>query len=171
LEGLELHEHLTIPILRIKNSLILGEGGIVNHSGVGGRILGGRITSSKSNLYLRAYVDTGTHRYLGINSVISDHENHRVGLRITGDHSGFSLVSLHGDRENTFTGDVVISGEKTLLDLKKESGVIAIHSDISVIKKSDLRIFSTGNIARSSTVTLKEGTFTLVAGNREKSSF
>jgi len=167
LGGLELHEHLTIPTLRIKNSLILGERGIVNHSGIGGRIIGGIITSSTSNLDLRLYVDTGTRRYLAIDSVISDHKYHKVGLRVTGDHAGFSLVSLFGDKENTFTGDVEVAGEKTLLDLKKAANIIAIHSNIRITQKSELRIFRSNNIARSSTVTLSNGTFTLVSGNTD----
>jgi len=97
------------------------------------------------------------HYGLKIESVISG----KMGLRLTGEHgacSGPAIVYLKGNQNNTFTGNVEITGGNTYLALGKTNGAIAVLGDIFVSHGAVLRFDESQQVRYSSSVTLKNAT-------------
>jgi len=125
----------------------------------------GYITSSKA--YLKIYANT-LHSsdkdsdgsfiiyFAHINAVIQDHKNHKIGLFLTGPHpvGGRGTVRLGGDKSNTFTGDVVVDGERNILSLQKINGATAIKGNAYIRNGGRLAIANSNQIADSATVVL-----------------
>ncbi|WP_156469195.1 PEP-CTERM sorting domain-containing protein [Cephaloticoccus primus] len=133
---------------------------------------GGRVTSSGSSLVIRShtYGSAELGQYgekvfysFGIDAVISDNKNRKVGLVINGGHKAGErgLVSLFGERANTFTGDVIVEGEFNQLYLAKQNGVQAVRGNIYIKDKGAVVIDGSDQIADSSTVTLSGSYSTL----------
>jgi len=120
----------------------------------------GKLTSSQRFLDIRLNTIAGPADPFYINSVISDNGDNKVGLRIRGTkHSGWVATVLGGDKSNTFTGSVEVSGEYNVVSLNKEKGAIAIRGDIFINNHAKLTLWRDGQIARSSTVRLRDSTF------------
>jgi len=93
-----------------------------------------------------------------MNVIIAD-STRPVGIRVTANPNrhGHSGVFLLGDRSNTFTGNVEISGENSNLVLHKTNNAIAVRGNILVQEKSILRIRGSNQLLKSSNITLKSG--------------
>jgi len=136
--------------------LIVGEEGLYVHSFIDSRIEGdGIITSSASNSALNFHLEVSTKYVLQIHSVIADNLGRRIGLDISGDHgAGWGEIGFYGNKSNTFTGDVNISGHN-LLALIKTGGASSILGNISVKDGAMIGVFHSNQISDSSTLTLK----------------
>jgi len=97
------------------------------------------------------------HYGLQIESVISG----KIGLRLTGEHgkyNGPAIVYLKGNQNNTFTGNVEITGGNTYLALAKKNGAIAVLGDVFVNSGAVLRLDESQQLRYVSNVTLKNAT-------------
>jgi len=127
------------------------------------------LTSSQHFLDIRLNTEAGSVDPIFINSVISDNATHKVGLRIGGGkHSGWVATVLGGDKSNTFTGNVEVSGAYNVVSLNKEKGAIAIRGDIFINNHAKLTLWRDGQIASSSTVQLRDSTFQFADHRYEK---
>jgi len=122
------------------------------------------------SLPVRTIEGSGQPHYgLSITSVIADSTN-KVGLRITGNRPApayASVVLLQGDKSNTFTGDVVISGASNYLALGKTNGAIAVQGNVFVQNKAILRLDQSGQLSHTTRITLNNGTLYLGAIRQE----
>jgi len=93
---------------------------------------------------------------LNIASVISGN----TGLRVLGAHTqnGAAVVYLSGSQNNTFTGDVHVSGGNNYLALKKTGGAIAVQGNIFVNSWAVLRLDESQQVRFTSNVTLTNAT-------------
>jgi len=125
----------------------------------------GRITSSNTALVIRSKTygssslnEDGQIRYLdtGLSVAIEDRGSHKIGLVLTGaqEPDSFGVVMLSGSQSNTFTGNVVIEGERNVLYLGKTNGATAIQSNVYVRDGARVAFSRSNQIADSSTVTL-----------------
>jgi len=120
----------------------------------------GVLTSSQSFLNIWLWTRAGEVKPLWISSVISDNGANKVGLRIRGtEHSGYVSVVLDGDKSNTFTGPVEVSGRYNRITLNKTNGAIALRGNISINDHAGLSIGGSGQIERNSTVRLRDASF------------
>jgi len=94
------------------------------------------------------------HYGLKIESVISG----KIGLRLTGNHKGPAIVYLQGDKNNTCTGNVEVSGANNYLALGKTNGAIAVQGNVFVNNWSVLRFDENQQLRYSSNVSLKNAT-------------
>jgi len=85
-----------------------------------------------------------------IDSVISDHATHKVGLRVSGNFHRRSGVVLTGVNSNTFTGDLKVSGSSKYVALSKMNGATAVQGNISLDSNTMLSIWRSNQIADSS---------------------
>jgi len=80
-----------------------------------------------------------------------------MGLRLTGkqgSHNGPAIVYLGGDKNNTFTGNVEITGGNTYLALGKTKGAVAVFVNAG----ATLRLDESQQLRYSSNVTLTNAT-------------
>jgi len=101
------------------------------------------------------------HYGLVINAVIADADKHKVGLRLTGDRPApayATVVLLQGEKSNTFTGDVVVSGVSNYLALGKKNGAIAVQGNILVSNRGILRFDEGQQVSRQTKITVNRGT-------------
>jgi len=164
--GLNIYQGGHVDI-RAPYMITIGAGGInVYGSDPPSYISGsGVLTSSDSFLNIWLWGRAGEVRPLWIDSVISDNGANKVGLRISGGvHSAWEAVVLSGDKSNTFTGPVEVSGWGNVITLNKTKGAIAIRGDIFINDQAALSVGLTRQIARNSTVRLRNSTFSFVAG-------
>jgi len=93
-----------------------------------------------------------------MNVIIAD-STRPVGIRVTAtpNRNWSSGVFLLGDRSNTFTGNVEISGENSNLVLHKTNNAIAIRNDILVQQKAILRFRGSNQVLKSSNISLGSG--------------
>jgi len=127
---------------------------------------GGVLTSSETFLEIRFKTQLGkTYNYAHITSTISN-SGHQVGLRVTGNEPQNSGLYLEGGQSNTFTGNVEVSGRQKHLVLKKTNGAIAVRGDILVKEKAILRFDGSGQLLKTSNITLKtHGNLQTLAGS------
>jgi len=125
----------------------------------------GQLTSNQPLLNIVAHVNTTgvdprgrfVHYGLKIESVISG----TMGLSIKGEqgsHNGPAIVYLQGNKNNTFSGNVVVSGGNTYLALGKTSGAVAVQGNIFVNNGAVLRFDESQQLRYSSSVTLTNAT-------------
>jgi len=142
--------------------MVIDSAGIALHNPNWSIIQGsGTLSSNQPFLDIAIYTGTGnTHqRGLRIDAPITNNEHQKVGLRLSRrGGSGAAVVYLGGDKNNTFTGDVVISGGNNYLALRKEKGAIAVRGNVFVNGGAVLRLDESQQLAYSSNVTLKGGT-------------
>ncbi|WP_156468742.1 PEP-CTERM sorting domain-containing protein, partial [Cephaloticoccus capnophilus] len=138
-------------------------GGIHIYNGKWSEIRGpGQLTSNQKFLDIVAHVDTTgvvppgkrVHYGLRIESVISG----KMGLRMSGKHEGTAIVYLQGNQNNTFTGNVEVSGGSNYLALGKTNGAIAVLGNVFVSSGAVLRFDASQQLRFTSNVTLKNAT-------------
>jgi|GEM_PF-704811 len=119
----------------------------------------GTITSSASYSNALSFRLNKVSKYnLNIYSVISDNERGRVSLNISGSHGvGFSGMDFKGDRANTFTGNIYISGG-SFLALSKDAGVTSVRGDIYIKDGAQVGLFKSNQISDSSRIYFSEKT-------------
>jgi len=84
-----------------------------------------------------------------------------MGLRLTGKHGAYNgpaIVYLQGSKNNTFTGNVEITGGNTYLALWKTKGAVAVLGDVFVNSGAVLRLDESQQLRYSSSVTLTNAT-------------
>jgi len=84
-----------------------------------------------------------------------------MGLRLTGEHgshNGPAIVYLRGSQNNTFTGNVEITGGNTYLALGKTNGAIAVLGNVFVNSGAVLRFDESQQLSYTSNVTLANAT-------------
>jgi len=89
-----------------------------------------------------------------ISSVISDNGAIKVGLEITNTSTGYNGIGLYGNKANTFTGDVNLTG-RVLLDLYKNVGVVSILGNLNVKEGAKASVYRSGQLGRRTRVLLK----------------
>jgi len=120
----------------------------------------GSLTSGTSYLDIRLNLASPPFEYLHINSVIANNGSRSIGLKISGSHEfGWGSVVLGGDKSNTFTGNVEVSGKGNILTLNKTNGAIAIRGDIFIDNNAKLTLWKVGQIGKASTVRLRNAIF------------
>ncbi|WP_197456944.1 hypothetical protein, partial [Cephaloticoccus capnophilus] len=142
--------------------LTIGEGGIGVYASAPAAYISGSgvLTSSESFLNIWLWVTGGMIDPLRINSVIADNGTNKVGLRISGtEHRNWVAAVLGGDKSNTFTGPVEVSGQYNVLSLAKTNGAIATRGDIFINNHAKLNTWGTRQIERNSTVRLRDAFF------------
>jgi len=147
-------------------------GGITMNGPMVSLIFEGALTSSTPFLtfYFKGnpFVSGG---YLNIDSVITD-STHKVGVKVMSGGNG--AVFLSGNRSNTFTGNVEISGTYNGLVLNKSGGAIAVQRDIFVSDGGMLRFAQNQQVSIASSVRLATRgwvQFLSISGNDIKTSF
>jgi len=78
----------------------------------------------------------------------------RVGIRIRGG----GRLGIVGGQSNTFTGDVFVL-DHSALSLRKDNKAIAVQGDIYIKNGSNLTLDKGAQIARTSTVSLQDSSF------------
>jgi len=109
-------------------------------------------------LNVRLNCKDGEPSHIHLNVIIAD-STRPVGLRVTANPNrhGHSGIFLLGDRSNTFTGKVEISGENSNLVLHKTNNAIAVRGNILIQEKAILRIRGSNQLLKSSNITLRSG--------------
>jgi len=139
---------------------------IYTSAGVRAKIYGdGVLTSSSGILDISVGGESlsGTNENLYIQTVIANNGRTEVGLRLAGNNGPWSAVILGGNRSNTFSGNVDISGKSTTLTLNKEGGATAIRGNIVVRDNAKLTLWRGNQIADTSTVRLADSIFQFAA--------
>jgi len=110
------------------------------------------------------------HNWFFIYSAISDHDNHRVGVRLRSQSTAH--LGFEGNVSNTFTGDMEVDGFH-LLSLNKVNGAIAIQKGLILRNKAQLHIGYTGQFGRQATVKLNNASFGFwgMSGDNRKEVF
>jgi len=118
------------------------------------RVVGGTLTSSIGEIAFSLVANTTY--LLPIESVIADNGGMRVGLNIVGPSTwlGYRGIGLTGNKANTFSGDINITGGARL-DLYKEDGVVSVSGNLNVREGATAAVFRSGQIARKSRVLLQ----------------
>jgi len=126
----------------------------------------GEMTSSSEFLDISLNVASILANGIAIKSSIADLDSrHKVGFRISGSRVGMSYVYLLGDRSNTFSGNVYVSGRGNALVLQKDKNAIAVQGDIHVSDGAFLILKGSSQTLPSSSLKIKEAT--LQFGNIE----
>jgi len=164
--------------------LTVGAGGVnVNYNEKRLYLTNGQITSNESSIVIHAgtygtgaFTEDGRQVNLSFSftAVIQDHENHKVGLILTGKHSSGErgqergVVALEGIHSNTYTGDTVVDGAYNHLLLAKANGATAIVGDVYVKNAGTLNLLRSNQISDSSRMVLSRGTliFSSIKGER-----
>jgi len=95
---------------------------------------------------------------LAIRVAIVDNPLHKIGVNVTGKPKGGNgQIAFTGRESNTFTGNVTVSGENTVLELIKENGATAIRSDLTIRDGGLVGLFMSNQIADTSSVRLHGG--------------
>jgi len=138
-------------------TLEIGKGGVTVCDWMNPKIAGqGRLTSSQYYLNIYMQAETKTDFVFCIDAVISDHANHRVGLRVLGDFNKQSGIVLGGTGSNTFTGDLEISGSDKYVALNKLNGATAIQGNIYLNDNTILSLWQSNQISDSSSLKVKK---------------
>jgi len=148
--------------IRAPYRLTIGAGGINVYASVSAAYIsgGGVLTSSQKFLDVWLRVQGENFEVFHIGSVIADNGVNSVGLRIRGPvNNGYRAVVLDGDKSNTFTGPVLVSGRSTRITLNKTKGAIAISGDIFIDSGARIALWGSKQIGRNSTVRLRDSSF------------
>jgi len=139
-----------------EHTLSIGKRGIIVRDWMNPRILGqGRLTSNQSFLDIYMLAETKPDFAFYIDSVISDHSNHKVGMRVLGSFYKQTGIILTGTNSNTFTGDLEVSGSDKYVALSKLNGATAIQGNISLGSNTILAIWRSNQIADSSSLRIE----------------
>jgi len=117
-------------------------------------LYGGTLTSTGDLLKIHLASQSRKHNHIMLDLVIRD-SGQKMGISITGNNNSDSGFYLLGDRDNTFTGNVEISGRRKHLVLRKSNGAIAVRSNITVSKQAILRFEGSNQLLKTSSVTLR----------------
>jgi len=96
------------------------------------------------------------HNWFYIYSAITDHDYHRVGVRLRSQATAHLI--FEGTLSNTFTGSMEVAGPH-LFSLNKTNGAIAIQKGLVLSNKAQLHIGYTRQFGRQATVTLNNASF------------
>ncbi|WP_156469214.1 hypothetical protein [Cephaloticoccus primus] len=106
--------------------MVIDSGGIDIEPSTSGKITGkGKITSSVDFIGLRFFSGIGECGGITIDSIIAD-STKRIGLHVSGKHTGAAVLVIRGNESNTYTGDAIVSGANNHIGLGKNRGKIAI---------------------------------------------
>jgi len=132
------------------HKMTIDGGGITINGPMVSRIFRGPLTSNDS--FLTFYFKGIAGGYLNIDTSITD-STHKVGVKVVSGGNGAIFIS--GNRDNTFTGNLEISGSYNSVVLNKSGGAIAVQGDIYVSDGGMLRFSQNQQISRTSSVRLK----------------
>jgi len=136
------------------NKLTIGKEGVVLGTNGMSAIRNGILTSFSGEIRVNNIFDTNN--LFRFETAISDNGRIKVGLSIIREleGAGHRGIALAGDKSNTFTGDLNLTGN-VKLNLEKLNGAIAVSANMNVKEGAQVRILRHDQFGRNVRVTLQ----------------